>query len=138
MSNTFSFCVLENGKLPPGMKVTLANVIPSYAGKWLNLTLAERKEKRTISQNDYYWVAIVPHVRKVRFDSGDALSIDQVHEDLLAQFAPSKIATRFDGERYSRPMRSKEMSVKEMADYITAITACMAEFGEPVPVKEHA
>lgn len=135
--NTYTFCMLENGKMPEGMRLTLANIFPSFAGKKLKLTIAEAKEKRSKSQNDYYWTAIVPHVRKVRFEMGDPLSTEQVHEDLLAQFAPGKEAKRLDGQSYNRPMRSKEMSVPEMAEYITAITACMAQFGNPVPTKEY-
>ncbi len=136
--NTYSFCILPDGKLPEGMKATLANVFPSYAGKRIKLTVAEYKEKRSLNQNSYYWSAIVPHVRRVRFDMGDPLTIEQVHEDLLAQFAPSAMAKCLDGRKYARAMRSKEMSVAEMAEYITAITACMAEFGHPVPIREYA
>jgi hypothetical protein len=135
--NTYSFCVLENGKLPEGIRNTLANIFPSYAGKRLKMTISEYKEKRSLDQNAYYWSGIVPHVRKVRFDMGDPLTIEQVHEDLLAQFAPGKEAKRLDGAPYNRPMRSKEMSVGEMAEYITAITACMAEFGHPVPTRDY-
>lgn len=135
--NSYSFCVLENGKLPDGIKSILANIFPLYAGKRLKLTIAEHKEKRSLDQNSYYWSAIVPHVRKVRFDMGDPLSIEQIHEDLLSQFAPVKSSRRLDGSAYIRPMRSKEMSVGQMAEYITAITGVMAEFGFPVPTIDY-
>jgi len=128
--------MLENGKMPEGMKATLLNVFPSYAGKKIKLSIAEAKEKRSLDQNAYYWTAIVPHVRKVRFDMGDPLSIDQVHEDLLKQFAPVVSGKDLMGGQYARPKRSKEMSVAEMAEYITAITATMAQFGNPVPLRE--
>jgi hypothetical protein len=131
---TYSFCILPDGKLPDGMRATLANVFPSFAGKRIKMSIAEHKEKRSLDQNAYYWSVIVPHVRKVRFEMGDPLTVDQVHEDLLAQFAPGKEAKRMDGKPYNRPMRSKEMSVGEMADYITAITACMADY-VPIPIQ---
>lgn len=131
-----NFHVLPNGRLPEGIKHSLGHIIPSLAGKKVRLSIGEAKEKRSLDQNAYYWSAIVPHVRKVRFDMGDPLTIEQVHEDLLAQFAPAANAKRIDGKGYSRPMRSKEMSVPEMADFLTAITACMAEFGDPVPMME--
>lgn len=134
--NTYTFCMMPDGKLPMGMKETLANVFPSFAGKKIKLSIAEAKERRSLDQNAYYWAAIVPHVRHVRFDMGDPLSDEQVHEDLLSQFAPRKTAKRMDGSTYIRPMRSKEMSVQQMAEYITAITAMMAQFGSPVPLKE--
>lgn len=131
-----SFYITPEGKLPIGIKETLARVFPSYAGKKLRLSIVEAKDKRSLDQNAYYWVAIVPHVRKIRFDMGDPVSLENVHEDLLAEFAPMVWRSKLLGKSYQRPMRSKEMNVEEMANYITAITARMAEIGNPVPVKE--
>lgn len=131
---SYTFYITEAGKLPEGIKVTLANVIPSMAGKRVKLSISEAKEKRSLDQNSYYWVAIVPHVRKVRFDMGDPLSIEAIHEDLLNQYAPTVICRRMNGSVYTRPKRSKEMTVPEMAEYMTAITATMAQFGEPIPM----
>lgn len=130
----YNFMVGDNGKLSDASRQIMANVISTFAGKWIKIAVSERKEKRSLDQNSYYWGVIVPHVRKVRFESGDPLTAEQVHEDLLAQFAPSVTMKRLDGAIYTRPMRSKEMSVAEMATYITAITETMAAFGEPVPV----
>lgn len=133
---TYSFSMLENGRMPEGMRATLKNVFPSYAGKKIKLSISESKEKRSLDQNSLYWVSIVPHVRKARFDMGDPLSIEQVHEDLLSQFAPTVESARLDGSVYVRPMRSKEMSVPQMAIYMTAITGFIAGLGYPVPLHE--
>lgn len=136
MSN-YTFCMLENGKMPEGMRLTLQNVFPSFAGKKIRLSIAEAKEKRSQDQNSLYWASIVPHVRKARFDMGDPLSIDQVHEDLLGQFSPTIGAKKIDGSAYVRVKRSKEMTVNEMASYITAITGFMASIGYPLPVQDN-
>lgn len=135
---TYTFCILADGKLPQGIRETLARVFPSFAGKKVRLSIGEAKDKRSLSQNSYYWAAIVPHVRQVRFEMGDPLSLEQVHEDLLAQFAPLVQGKTIKGNLYSRPMRSKEMNVQQMAEYITAITALMAQFQHPVPLQEYA
>lgn len=132
----FTFKMQDDGKLPPGIRESLQNIFPSFAGKTIRLKIEEAKERRSLSQNDMYWAAIVPHVRKVRFENGDPQSIEQVHEDLLSQFAPAVKCTRLDGSIYTRPMRSKEMSVKEMADYITSIIAFMSSFGSPIPMRD--
>lgn len=130
-----TFKVLDTGKLPEGVKHTLSVLFPTYAGKVLRLSISEAKDKRSLDQNSYYWVAIVPHMRKYRFECGDALSIEQVHEDMLEQFAPLVTAKRPDGRLYTRSKRSKEMDVSEMAQYITAITAWLATEGWPVPME---
>ena len=133
---TYSFVMQADGKLPPGMRETLGRVFPTYAGKKLRLTIEEAKDKRNLDQNALYWSAIVPHVRQVRFDAGDPVTIERTHEDLLEEFAARVETKRVDGTVIgTRPMRSKEMSVREMADYITAVAAAMASFGCPIPVK---
>ena len=127
-----SFTVQQDGKLPPGIRQTLANVIPSYAGKRVRMDIAEAKEKRSLDQNSYYHAAIVPHVRKVRFEMGDPLSLDQVHEDLLQQFSPTVTAKRADGSTYTRPKRSKELSVEDMRQYLDAIIGFIGAMGYPL------
>lgn len=102
------------------------------AGKKVLLSLAEAKDKRSLDQNALYWSAIVPHVRNFRLEMGDPVSIDQTHEDLLAQFAPVVESKRMDGTSYIRPMRSKEMNVEQFSAYVTAIIAAMAQFDNPV------
>jgi len=131
-----TFQVLPDGKLPIGIRETLQRVIPTYAGRRVKLHLQEAREKRSLDQNNYLYGVIEPHVRNVRAESGDPVSLDQVHEELLSEFAPTVVYTRIDGSKATRPMRSHEMSVAQMTDYITGITARMAQFGFPVPVED--
>lgn len=123
----------DDGKMPEGMRVTLSRVFPSFAGKKIRLSIMEAKEKRSLDQNSYYRGVILPHVRQVRFDTGDALSLDAVHEDNIKSFAPTVECKDMFGNTYSRPLRTHEMTVAQMAEFITAITATMAQFGYPVP-----
>ncbi len=131
---TYTFCILPDGKLPIGIKETLARVFPTLANKKIRLSINEAKDKRSLDQNAYYWVAIVPHVRQVRFDMGDPVSEETVHEDLLSEFAPRINSKKFSGIPVIRAMRSKEMSVSQFSEYVTAITAQMANFGNPIPI----
>ena len=129
--------VLDDGQIPEGIKKSLVSIIKPMAGKRMNISIQETMDKRSRNQNDFYWAGIVPHVRKVRFESGDPVSTEQCHEDLLAQFAPTVVRTKLDNSTYTRPMRSKEMSVAEFAAFITAITETMASFGFPVPTIDY-
>lgn len=126
----------EEGKLPIGIKESLARMLPAYAGKKMRMVIEEYKEKRSREANSYYWACIVPHVRHVRLENGDPVTIEQCHEDLLAQFAPQVKCLHLNGTPYFRAKRSKEMNVAEMAQYLTAITAAMSDFGSPVPINE--
>lgn len=135
---TLTFYMQDDGKLPVGIRESLSHMLPKFAGKKLRLTLVEAKEKRSLDQNALYWAAIIPHVRQVRFDAGDPVSEEQVHEDLLSEFAPRVESKKLDGSIVIRAMRSKEMSVPQFSDYVTAIIARMAEFGNPLLIMEAA
>lgn len=136
MGTSYSFWMREDGKLPDSMKVTLARIFPSYAGKKISLDIHEAKDKRSLDQNSYYRGYILTHVRQVRFDNGDPISLDKAHEDLLEEFAPRIEGKMLAGKIYTRAKRTHEMDVKEMSDFVTAITATMANFGYPVPMFE--
>lgn len=127
--------LLDGGKLPEGAKSALATILPEFAGKEVSITIKEKKERRNNDQNAYYWGVIIPHVRKVRAEHGDPVSEDVVHEDLLFEFAPRVEGKALKTDNGKRPMRSKEMSVKEFSEYVTVITATMANLGFPVPLE---
>lgn len=131
--STYTFHMLDNGKMPEGMRATLSRIFPSYAGKKISLSIREAKEKRSLDQNSYYRGVILPHVRQSRFDMGDPMSLDAAHEDNIKSFAPVVECKDLFGNTYTRPLRTHEMSVAQMAEFITAITATMAQFGYPVP-----
>ena len=109
------FFVTSDGKLPEGVRETLKWLIPTFAGKQVELTLGEAKDKRSLEANSYYWAVILPHVRKVRFENGDPVSEEAVHEDLLVEFAPRVEAVGIKTMLSTRPMRSKEMNVHQFS-----------------------
>jgi hypothetical protein len=133
---TYTFCMNEDGKMPVGIKETLARLFPSLAGKKIRLSIEEAKDKRSLDQNAYYRGFVLTHVRHVRLENGDPVSLDQAHEDLLEQFSPRVEGKTLLGKPYSRAKRTHEMNVEEMANFITVITATMADFGNPMPIRE--
>lgn len=133
---TLTFQMQQDGKLPVGIRETLARRLPEFAGKKLRFTFEEAGEKRSLDQNSYLYGVVEPHVRTVRMEGGDPVSLKKVHEDLIEEFAPMIEGTKLDGSKHMRHKRTHEFSVSEMADYITAISARMAEFGNPVPTEK--
>lgn len=132
-SHSYSFFVTDQGMLPTSIRQTLANVVPLFKGMKVKLTIALHKDKRSLSQNDYYHAAVIPAVRLARFDMGDPVTLDECHEDLLAQFAPAVTARKSDGGAYARPKRSKELNTEEFANYITAIQGFFGQLGHIIP-----
>jgi len=130
------FYVTPEGKLPEVIKKNLQTIIPTFAGKRIRFEIKEWKETRSIDQNSYYWGVILPHVRMVMLESGDANTVEYWHEALLSTFAPLVDVVNIHGEVIKQPQRSHQMDVATMANYITAISAEMASRGFPVPIKE--
>jgi len=131
-----SFIVTPQGLLPEGIRDTLKRVIPTFAGKRMWLELREFKEKRSLDQNSYYRGVVLPHVRMVMFEAGDANTVDYWHEVLLSSFAPLVDVVNIHGEVTKQPQRTHLMDVETMNKFITAISAEMATRGYPVPIKE--
>ena len=111
----------------------------AHAGKKVRIMLSENIAKRSLQANSFYWACVVPAVREFRMDNGDTVSNEQVHEDLIAEFAPQIECRALDpkagkaiGRRYKR---TSEMDKKEMADYIDAIRTRLAAFVFHIPVE---
>lgn len=134
---TFTFIMKENGQLPDGMKSTLLSLFKEFSGKKVNMTFAEAKGKRSLDQNAYYRGVILPHVRNMMKEAGDLRSLDDWHETLLESFSPAMTIKDIKGiEGYLRPKRTHRMSIEEMNQFITAISAECADRGFPVPLME--
>lgn len=133
----FTFIIKENGQLPDGIKSTLLSLFKEFAGKKVNMIFTEAKDKRSLNQNDYYRGAILPHVRNMMKEVGDLRSLDDWHESLLENFSPvMEVSDIKRTESYLRPKRTHMMSIEEMNQFITAISAECAIRGFPVPLME--
>lgn len=125
----FSFIVTPEGKLPVGIAKTLTLRLKELSGKKASIELAEAKDKRSLDANALYWSVVLPLVRSFRLEQGDAVSIEDCHEDLLSEFAPLVERKSLDGSTKFVPMRSKHMNVEEFSKYILSIEVRLNEFG---------
>lgn len=131
----FTFFVTEQGKLPQGIRETLARVIPTFAGKKCRLSISEAKDKRSLESNRYYWGCVVSTIRQYRLEQGDAVSLEQVHEDLLSAFAPL-VEREILGVKRIVPMRSSAMNKDNFTQYLRNIEVALADFGISLPAHE--
>jgi hypothetical protein len=130
MSQTVNvFSTVINGKLSSQARQVIINALAKLEGLEAHITISERKAKRSLSQNDLYWAVIVPTARMAYLDMGEALSVEQTHEALLLQFAPTAEVKLLDHGVKVTAKRSKHMTKEEMTTYIEAITAQLAVFG---------
>jgi hypothetical protein len=127
-----TFVMTMDGNLPAGIKATLAGLLPTFAGKKVIFSISEAKDKRSLNQNDFYRTVILPHVREMMYDLGDARSLDAWHEVLLLSFSPLVSMVALNGDPVMLPKRTRAMEKPEMTAFITAIIAECADRGYPV------
>lgn len=132
----FTFIVTPEGKLPVGIASTLTARLKELAGKKCTIELLEAKDKRSLNANAFYWSVVLPIVRQFRLEQGDAVSIEQIHEDLLSEFAPLVESKLLDGAIKLVPKRSKNMNVEEFSNYLRAIEVRLNQFSIYLPVME--
>lgn len=114
----------------------LAAFFNAREGKQVKAILSEDIKRRSLNQNSYLHGVIIPHVREFRMEQGDTVSLEQVKEDLIAEFSPINIEWKtLNGVKLYRQKRTHELTTQEMNNFITAITARLAEFGFTIPLE---
>ena len=128
----FFFKVLDNGKLPDGIKKTLANVIPTYAGKYMKLTIEEKRESPSDRQRRYYFKVIVPAFMK-HFDNG--LNKDQMHDSMMRVIGGFNNAyvNPFTGEEDAGRKSYNDLTSAQAEGYHTLCRKWAAENGFDIP-----
>ena len=98
-----------------------------FFGKEISLTLEQRKRKRSLSQNSYYWSVVVKIVREGLIDAGYKVSVSETHELLKYKFLKSDIVNE-DGEVLETIKSTTELSTSDMMDYIAQIQQWASEY----------
>ena len=134
-----SCIVQENGRLPDYIGVTVRDLLKELAGKWIYISISERKEKCSLDALRYYRGVLVPAARKYRAEQGDPVTPEQCHEELLSTFSEYVQVKGFDGEIRLLPKRtftSKNVLDKEgFHKYCLAVEAFL--LGEGVKFPAH-
>ena len=132
-----SCIVQENGRLPDSLGVTVRDLLKELAGKWIYISICERKEKCSLNALRYYRGVLVPAARKYRAEQGDPVTPEQTHEELLSTFSEYAEVKGFDGEIRLLPKRtftsSRVLDKDGFHKYCLAIEAFLASEGVILP-----
>lgn len=89
----------------------------------------KRAGKRTLSQNGYYWAAVLPAVCDGLKDLGHDLSIMEVHEWLKGKFNYQEVVNKSTGEYERIPVSTTRLTTLEFSEeYLEKIIQFAAEF----------
>jgi hypothetical protein len=98
------------------------------ADGWYELEKPKRKNKRSLSQNAYYWGVVVAMVHEGLRDMGNDVSLQETHEFLKHRFNSKEIVNTLIGEVHSVPMSTTALNKEDFGAYIEKIQQFAAEY----------
>lgn len=104
--------------------------VQSMNGLW-EISMKPRKFTRTLTQNSYYWIAVVtPFTEWLRSEWGDnSITLEQAHEALKQKVLGTKeITNKQTGEIIEITQSSKVLDTQEFGEFIDKAAAWLAEF----------
>ena len=124
-----------NGRLPREIERQIDGCIGRCNGKWVKVSLEERKRRRSPNQNAYYWGVVVQHVLDMFLAAGNQVDADQVHDYLRAHVGKlTAPVVDPNGEMRNVLRSSTSLNTMEFEAYLEAIRAWAAGFGFQIPL----
>jgi hypothetical protein len=110
--------------------------IKQFNEKRVQITIEQKRSKRSNDQNRYYWGVVVSSIAFGLRDAGYVIgSNDEVHEFMKDRFLPKReIVNTLTGEILTMPASTTLLNKMQMADYIAEIQQFSIEFlGVEIP-----
>jgi hypothetical protein len=106
----------------------IADIIKSFNGENIVITIEKRKKKRSNNQNAFYWLVI--DIMRDGFNNtlGENVGVQEVHEFLKNRFLFKEIVNENIGEVVKMPKSTTELSTIEFEEYLDNIRAFGLEF----------
>lgn len=117
-----------NGKLPSSISAEIKAFIEANEGRFVTITIARSKSKRSDPQNKFYHAGVVPIVKQGLKDLGYIMTLAETHEFLKDKFLQEEMVHPETAEVIGKRTKSTtELSKMEMVEYIDSIIQFSAE-----------
>ena len=117
-----------NGNLSTTRK-RIKEVLNSFEGKEITLTIQKKKKRRSNAQNAYYWGVVIPLMAEaVKNEWGELLSYEKCHEFFKMRFLFTERVNHDTGEIIKIPKSTTENTTSDQEDYHTEIRHFMFEY----------
>lgn len=113
-----------------GTKRNFMQKVQTMSGLW-EISMKPRRFTRSLSQNAYYWAAVVtPFTEWLRAEWGDnSIQVEQAHELLKTKILGTKeLVNKQTGEEIQITRSSKMLDTHEFGEFIEQAAAWLAEF----------
>jgi len=102
-------------------------------GKRLTITIEQRRKKRSIEQNAYYWGVVVSMIQEGLREVGYYMTKDEAHELVKFKFLRRKIQNK-QGETIETLGSTTNMTTVQFEEYILAVKDWALEYlGVSIP-----
>jgi len=119
---------VKDGEITRNRKM-LQDVIKSFEGKTITITIEKAKKKRSNPQNNFLWGIVYPVMQQALKDAGNLMPINDVHELLKLRFLKETIMLNEQtGEVIERVKSTTELSTTGFMDYIAEIQSFAMEY----------
>jgi hypothetical protein len=113
----------------------ISDVIKSFEGANIIITIEKRKKKRSNNQNAFYWLVIDMMREGFNNTLGENVGVQEVHEFLKNRFLFKEIVNENIGEVVKMPKSTTELTTIEFEEYLDNIRAFGLEFlGITIPM----
>lgn len=127
-------CRVVNGLLPPDVGRALRALLKGLDGKWVVLSVREKKRPSSLPQKKYYFSVIVPLVTALLREHGNDVDEEETHLYLKAEVGRlKKVVTDPSGVRKTTVQSVAKLTTEEMEGYLERVRAWAAENGLQVP-----
>lgn len=126
---------VENDRLVlPGAKMR-TEIVQTFAGKEIEVTIQRKKKHRSDQQNRFYWAVVVPMVQAGIKDLGDIVTTEQAHEFLKMRYLKKQRIDEQTGEViYEYAKSTSALTTVEFMEYISHCQQFAAEYlGVTIP-----
>lgn len=126
---------VKNGKLTRNRKLIM-DVIASFDGKVIEITIQKKRKQRSNPQNRFYWGLIIPIWRNLLLNEwGEVHTNESTHEFLKMNFGYNERVDESTGEIFRSPRSTTENSTVEMEEYHELLRQkAMEMFGAVIPL----
>lgn len=127
--------MIKNGRMNDTCRLLIVDVLKGFEGKFAKITIEERKNKRSLSQNAFYWGVMIPLIVSMFNEYGNNVNSEGVHEFLKSEVGKlESIIVMPNGEVKCIRGSSAALKTAGFEEYLTKIRAWAAEFGLILPM----
>jgi len=117
---------IENGKTTCSQAIAAA--LRAFEGKWIAISIKERKRGRSNSQNRFYRGCVVPVIVELLREYGNDADCDIAHEFLKSSFLPPAGRKRVKvGKVIVESLSTTWLSTIDFEEYVERIRVFAAE-----------